>query len=67
MVAGTSTYTFPISFSTHIWGIGFSQSGGSSYSIPRIAITGVKLSQLSVNGTAGNTTNNGAYFLAIGY
>ena len=58
---------FPISFSTMVCGIAFSQSGASSASIGRLAVESYSLTGFSVQHNNTSLIKSGAFYIACGF
>lgn len=59
-------YTFPISFSQHVWGVATSQSGKSSGHVERIAIDSLTKTNISFMSMSSNMVDHGAYCIVLG-
>lgn len=63
----TSSIIFPISFSTLIIGVAFSQSYPASAHVGRICHDTRTLTGMVLNGVDNNTIGRGAFYIAIGF
>ena len=60
------TYTFPISFSQHVWGVATSQSGKSTGHVERIAINSLTKTNISFMSMYSTMVDHGAYCIILG-
>lgn len=63
----SNSITFPISFTSRMIGLAFSQSAAASSRISRIAIKSITKTTLNLEGCESATMANGAYYISIAY
>lgn len=68
LITNTTKYTFPISFTTRVFGFGFSQSAAQSANVGRLAFASFPtITGFTVVSASTAMVTNGAYYIVIGY